>query len=64
MLKIEGNKKELEMVEKALYNFLYEKYESGEDIFACEPCCRTGTNNCLICIQEYIKEDIIWNWKE
>ncbi len=46
---------------KELYNILFNHYTSkGEDLLGCEPSCRRPGMKCPQCIEEYLKNNILW----
>lgn len=54
---IVGNEESL----KEVYHILFKHYTSeGEDLLGCEPTCRRPEMKCSQCIEEYLKNNILW----
>lgn len=46
---------------KELYHILFNYYAlDGNDLIGCEPACRRPGKECAQCVEEYLKNDILW----
>ncbi len=46
---------------KEVYDILFKHYASeGEDLLGCEPTCRRPGMKCSQCVEEYLKNNILW----